>query len=282
MGSLYLVATPIGNLKDITLRALEVLKDVDIILCEDTRVSLKLLKYYEINKKLVSYHKFNEKEKINYVIKELEKGKNLALITDAGMPCISDPGYVLVETLKRKGIKVYGIGGISASLTALMISGLPTDNFTFYGFFPRESQDIKKLMEEIQKSKVRTYIFYESPRRIIKTLEVLYENLGNVKISVFKELTKLHEKNYYGFLSEVINDIKKDSNSSLGEYTFIIYKDLVLEEKEDLSIEALLIDKMIKKECTLKEAVSLVNKENSNLSRSIIYDASLRLKKVFE
>ena len=126
MGSLYLVATPIGNLKDITLRALEVLKAVDIILCEDTRVSLKLLKHYEIKKKLVSYHKFNEKEKISYVLKELENGKDIALITDAGMPCISDPGYVLVEALKERGLKVYGIGGISASLTALLVSSLET------------------------------------------------------------------------------------------------------------------------------------------------------------
>ena len=278
MGSLYVVATPIGNLKDITLRALEVLKAVDIILCEDTRVSLKLLKYYEINKKLVSYHKFNEKEKLDFVLGEIKKGKDIALITDAGMPCVSDPGYVLVKTLKNNNVSVYGIGGISASLTALSVSGLPADSFTFYGFFPRENKEIRNLFNEIRKSFVKTYIFYESPKRIIKTLEVLYENLGDVRISVSKELTKLHEKNYYGFLSEVLEKIKENDKSSVGEYTFVMYKDFKEEVYSSLSIEALLVDKMIKESCSLKDAVSLVNKENSNLTRSDIYEANLRLK----
>ena len=282
MGSLYLVATPIGNLKDITLRALEVLKAVDIILCEDTRVSLKLLKHYEIKKKLVSYHKFNEKEKISYVLKELENGKDIALITDAGMPCISDPGYVLVEALKERGLKVYGIGGISASLTALLVSGIPADSFTFYGFFPRETKDIKKLLEDIKKSSVKTYIFYESPKRILKTLENLYKELGNIKISVSKELTKLHEKNYYGFIKEVLEKITNDNKWDYGEYTLVIYKDFVKSDKKtNLSIEALLVDKIIKEGCTLKEAITKVNKENANLTRSAIYEASLNLKKIW-
>lgn len=281
MGSLYLVATPIGNLKDITLRAIEVLKAVDIILCEDTRVSLKLLKHYEINKKLISYHKFNEKEKISYVLKELENGKDIALITDAGLPCISDPGYALVEALKEKGFKVYGIGGISASLTALLVSGLPADSFTFYGFFPRETKDVKKLLEDIKRSSVKTYIFYESPKRILKTLEILYKELGNIKISVSKELTKLYEKNYYGFINEVLEKIANDNKWDYGEYTLVIYKDFVKrEEKTNLSIEALLVDKIIKEGCTLKEAVTKVNKENANLPRSAIYEASLNLKKI--
>lgn len=282
MGSLYLVATPIGNLKDITLRALEVLKAVDIILCEDTRVSLKFLKHYEIKKKLVSYHKFNEKEKISYVLKELENGKDIALITDAGMPCISDPGYVLVEALKERGLKIYGIGGISASLTALLVSGLPADSFTFYGFFPRETKDIKKLLEDIKKSSVKTYIFYESPKRILKTLEILYKELGNIKISVSKELTKLHEKNDYGFIKEVLEKITNDNKWDYGEYTLVIYKDFVKsDEKTNLSIEALLVDKIIKEGCTLKEAITKVNKENANLTRSAIYEASLNLKKIW-
>ncbi len=281
MGSLYLVATPIGNLNDITLRAIEVLKAVDIILCEDTRVSLKLLKHYEINKKLISYHKFNEKEKISYVLKELENGKDIALITDAGLPCISDPGYALVEALKEKGFKVYGIGGISASLTALLVSGLPADSFTFYGFFPRETKDVKKLLEDIKRSSVKTYIFYESPKRILKTLEILYKELGDIKISVSKELTKLYEKNYYGFINEVLEKIANDNKWDYGEYTLVIYKDFVKrEEKTNLSIEALLVDKIIKEGCTLKEAVTKVNKENANLPRSAIYEASLNLKKI--
>lgn len=282
MGSLYVVGTPIGNLKDITLRALETLKDVDIILCEDTRVSMKFLKHYEINKKLVSYHKFNEKEKIDYVLKEISNGKDIALITDAGMPCISDPGYILINKLKDENINIYGVGGISASLTALSVSGLPADSFTFYGFFPRETKDIKKLFEEVKKSSVKTYIFYESPKRIVKTLEVIYKELDNIKISVSKEITKLHEKNYYGFISEVLEKITNDSKWDHGEYTFVIYKDFVKgDEKTNLSIEALLVDKIIKEKCSLKEAVNLVNKENSNLTRNDIYQASLVVKDLF-
>ena len=140
MGTLYVVATPIGNLSDMTERAIKTLTEVDYILCEDTRNSIKLLNHFNIKNKLIAYHKFNEQEKVNSIIKDLKEGKNIALISDAGTPCISDPGSIIVKQAKENKINVIGIGGISASITALSISGLHTTSFTFYGFFPREKK----------------------------------------------------------------------------------------------------------------------------------------------
>ena len=278
MGTLYIVATPIGNLNDMTKRAIETLKEVDIILCEDTRTSLKLLNHFDIKNKLVSYHKFNEQEKTNLVIKDLKQNKNIALISDAGTPCISDPGYILVKKAREENINVIGIGGISAVITALSISGLNSDKFTFQGFFPRETKDKNKLIKELETSNINTHIFYESPKRIIKTLEYIKENLGNIKISVSRELTKLHEKTYQGDIKEVLEKLKNDEKSTLGEYTFIIEKEEKKEEQNTISIEALLIDKIIKNNISLKEAISNLNKENDSLSKKDIYNASLKLK----
>ena len=282
MGILYVVATPIGNLGDISKRALEVLRDVDIILCEDTRHSLILLNHYEIKNKLISYHKFNEKERSSMIIDDLKNGKNIAIITDAGTPCVSDPGYILIRDAKNNGIEVIGVGGISACITALSVSGIDSSSFSFYGFFPRENKDKEKLMDDIIKSNIKTYIFYESPKRIIKTLEYIYLKLGNVLISVSSDLTKVHEKNYYGKIDKVISELKNNDNSSLGEYTFIIEKELVKEDEINLSIEALLIDEVIKNNISLKDAIDIVNKNNSNLSKKDIYNASLNLKNILK
>lgn len=281
MGILYVVATPIGNLSDITSRAIDTLKEVDYILCEDTRTSLKLLNHFDIKQKLVSYHKFNENERVDSILSDLKNGINIAVISDAGTPCINDPGEVIVRACRNNNVPVFGIGGISACITALSISGLDTSSFTFYGFFPREKKDQNKLIEEIKSSKVNTYIFYESPKRIIKTLEVLNANFLNLKISVSKELTKLHEKNYYGNISDVLEMIKNDDKSSVGEYTFVIEKDSFVKEEVSCSIEAMLVDIVVKNNCTLKEAVDILNKENSSLSKKEIYNASLNLKDMF-
>ena len=282
MGNLYIVATPIGNLKDITERAIDTLKEVDYILCEDTRTSLILLKHFDINKKLVSYHKFNESERVSSIINDLKKGLNIALISDAGTPCISDPGYVIVNKARENNIPVFGIGGISALVTALSISGLDTNSFTFYGFFPREKKNQNKLFEEINNSKVNTFVFYESPKRIVKTLELFEKNNPKLLVSVSKELTKLHEKNYYGNISIVLDKLRKDDKVSAGEYTFVIEKETVLKEEITSSIESMLVDTMISNNCTLKEAVDFVNKNNSNISKKEIYNASLKLKDLFK
>lgn len=282
MGSLYVVATPIGNLGDMTSRAIETLKNVDIILCEDTRTSLKLLNHFDIKNKCISYHKFNEYEKIELIVSDLKSGKKIALISDAGTPCISDPGYVLIKRVREEGIPVFGIGGISACTTALSISGLNTDKFGFLGFFPRESSDKSKLIKDIKFSFINTFVFYESPKRIVKTLEYIYEFLGNVKISVFKELTKIHEKNYFGDIKDVIEILKSDENVSLGEYTFIIEKEPYVLEKGSISIEALLIDEMVKNNCSLKDAINKLNSTCDNISKKDIYNASLNLKTILE
>lgn len=281
MGKLYVVATPIGNLADITKRALEVLNSVDIILCEDTRHSLKLLNYYNIKKRLISYHKFNEVERTKEIINMLEDN-DIALITDAGSPCISDPGYILVNNVKQKGFEVIGVGGISAVITALSVSGLNTDRFTFLGFFPRNNKERESFIETIINSDVTTFVVYESPKRIIKTLEFLNEKLEDVTLSVSSDLTKLHEKNYFGSIDKVLKDLRANDKSDLGEYTIVLEKkekEIVVEESHTL--EARLIDLMVKNSFSLKDAIEALNKDK-NLHKKDIYDASLRLKELLK
>lgn len=282
MGTLYIVATPIGNLNDMTFRAITTLKEVSYILCEDTRTSLKLLNHFDIKNKLVSYHKFNEMEKVDKIINDLKNGMDVALISDAGTPCISDPGNILVKKAREEDIKVLGVGGISALVTALSVSGVNTDKFTFYGFFPRENKDKNKLIKEIESSFVNTFVFYESPKRIVKTLEFLSFKLGNVKVSVFKELTKIHEKNYYGLINDVILRLKEDEKTSLGEYTFIIEKEGRILEKNEMSVEALLVNEMIKDNISLKDATNKLNNDLDDVSKKDIYNAGLNLKKIFK
>lgn len=279
MGTLYVVATPIGNLEDITKRAIKTLKEVDIILCEDTRHSLKLLNHYEIKNKLISYHKFNETERTTTIINYLKQGKNIALITDAGTPCISDPGYILIKEAKTNNINTVPIGGISALVTALSISGLNTNNFTFYGFFPRETKQKKELIKNIKTSNINTFVFYESPKRIIKTLEYIEQNLDNIKISLSSDLTKLHEKNYYGQIKQVITELKANENATKGEYTFVIEKDYIEKQEPNLSLEAQLIDIAIKNKTSLKEAINILN-ETTNYKKKDIYNANINLKNV--
>lgn len=282
MGTLYVVATPIGNLNDMTLRAIDTLKEVSYILCEDTRTSLKLLDHFDIKNKLVSYHKFNEMEKVDRIINDLKSGLDIALISDAGTPCISDPGNILVKRARQEDIKVLGVGGISALVTALSVCGVNTDKFTFYGFFPRETKDKNKLVKEIESSFVNTFVFYESPKRIVKTLEFLSLKLGNVKVSVFKELTKIHEKNYYGLINDVILSLKEDDKTSLGEYTFIIEKEGRILEKSDIFVEALLVNEMIKENLSLRDATNKLNNDLDDVSKKEIYNAGLNLKKIFK
>ncbi len=284
MGNLYVVATPIGNLQDISFRALETLKAVDFILCEDTRHSLKLLNFYDIKKPLYAYYKFNEESKALSYLEAIKKGKNAALITDAGTPCISDPGSIIVNKAWQQGIKVIGIGGISALTTALSISGFDLKHFIFYGFFPRENKDKKELLSFIKQNAVDTFVFYESPKRISASLRYLYENLGNLKISLFSDLTKIHEQAYVGTLEEVLEKLEANPKKELGEYTFIIRKDFILKDESDfkLSLEAQLVELCVTKNITLKEAVNLlasILSSDRQVSKKDIYNASLNLKK---
>jgi 16S rRNA (cytidine1402-2'-O)-methyltransferase len=192
-GKLYLVATPIGNLADITLRAIETLKEVDLIACEDKRVSGRLLAHYGISKKLLSYNDPNKYKSAPGIMKSLEEGLNVALITDAGSPGISDPGFYLVNLAIAEGVEVIPIPGPSALISALTVSGLPLHNFIFEGFLPPKGSKRKKRLESLREEK-RTIVLYESPYKLVTTLSNLRETLGNRRAVIARELTKLHEE----------------------------------------------------------------------------------------
>lgn len=282
MGTLFIVATPIGNLSDFSKRAVETLKECDLILVEDTRQTIKLLNFFEIKKKMVSYHKFNEKERTMEIINDLKNGKNIALVSDAGTPCISDPGYILVKEARENDIKVIGIPGCSAVITALSIGGLDTSSFSFYGFVPTENKAKKQLFNEIKTSKVKTKVIYESPKRIIKTLSELSIDIPECVVSVCSELTKIHEKCIYGKIDEVIKKMKDDPNSSKGEYVILIENEPEIKKENNISLEAMIVDEMINKNCSIKEAINNINKNTDNISKKDIYNASLNLKDILK
>jgi len=222
-GTLFLVGTPIGNLEDITLRALRTLKEVDLIACEDTRHTQKLLNHYGIEKRTVSYHEHNELERAPELIVHLEKGENVAVVSDAGMPGVSDPGYRLVALALRHHIRVVPIPGASAFLSALVASGLPTDSFRFCGFLPAKA-GARRSMLESSRSSPRTQIFYEAPHRLLETMQDVIENLGpDRRVVVAREVTKVHEEFLRGKAAEVLAELKNRSEVK-GEITLLIAK----------------------------------------------------------
>ena len=226
MGMLYVVPTPVGNLEDITLRAIRVLKEADLILAEDTRTSSVLLKHYEIKNALLSHHKFNEHQTVNNVIERLNGGQTVALISDAGTPGISDPGFLLVRECIRNGIEVQCLPGATAFVPALVSSGLPDDRFCFEGFLPQKKGRQTRLNS--LKEEKRTMIFYESPFRVLKTLTQFAEVFGPERpVSVCREISKVHEESVRGTLAEVIEHFKQPETR--GE--FVIFLGGLSEEK---------------------------------------------------
>ncbi len=222
-GTLYLVGTPIGNLEDITLRAIRTLKEVDLIACEDTRQTAKLLNHYGIEKPTVSYHEHNELTRAAELIVRLERGENIAVVSDAGMPGVSDPGYRLVTLAVRHHIPIVPIPGASAFLSALVASGLPTDSFRFGGFLPAKDGARRSLLEELREAQ-RTQIFYEAPHRIVETLDDIVELLGADRhVVVAREVTKLHEEFLRGH-AETVRDELKRRGEVKGEITLLIGK----------------------------------------------------------
>jgi len=218
-----LVATPIGNLEDITLRALRVLKEVDLIACEDTRQTQKLLTHYGIQTRTVSYHEHNEMTKAAELVVDLESGAKVALVTDAGMPGISDPGFRLIALAIRHRVPVVPIPGASAFLAALVASGLPTDSFRFSGFLPAKSGQRRKLLESVRESP-RTQVFYEAPHRVLETLADLVEVLGGDRhVVVAREVTKIHEEFLRGRAVDVLDQLKARGDVK-GEITLLIAK----------------------------------------------------------
>jgi 16S rRNA (cytidine1402-2'-O)-methyltransferase len=221
-GTLYVVATPIGNLEDITLRALRILREVDLIACEDTRQTRKLLDRHGVSKPLVSYHEHNEQSRAEDMLRELEAGKNIALVSDAGTPLIADPGYRLVAQARARGVTVSPLPGPSALVSALSASGLPTDSFFFGGFLPAKKTQRRKTLEEM-KTYPSTLVFYETPHRILEALEDIAEVLGPRRITIARELTKIHEEFLAGQAAEVRHVLEKRP-SIKGEITLMIAK----------------------------------------------------------
>ena len=209
LGTLYLVATPIGNLQDMTFRAVDVLRNVDLIACEDTRHTRKLLNAFEIENKVISYHEHNEYERTAEIVKTLEMGKSVAVVSDAGTPGISDPGYRLVGPARAAGAVVIPIPGAVAFVNAAVVSGLPTDSLFFGGFLPSKSGERRRRLEEV-KSVPATLVFYEAPHRLVGSLRDCLEMFGDRQASVARELTKLHEEIATGKLSELIGHFERD------------------------------------------------------------------------
>lgn len=240
-GILYLCATPIGNLKDMTARVIETLKEADLIAAEDTRNSIKLLNHFEINTPMTSYHEYNKVEKAVQLIAQLQAGKNIALITDAGTPAISDPGEVLVRMCQESGITVTSLPGAAACITALTLSGLSTRRFCFEGFLPSDKKEKKDILKELQEE-TRTIILYEAPHHLVRTLGELYEALGDRKVTLCRELTKKFETVLPLTLKKAL--ALYETEEPRGEYVLVVEGRSMQEKKqaeisawEELSIE---------------------------------------------
>ena len=286
VGTLYIVATPIGNSRDITERAREILTTADIIAAEDTRRSVVLLNKLGIRGNALSAnHKFNEYGKARYFVEQLQQGKNVAVITDAGTPCISDPGNELIRAAVEAGIRVVGIPGCCAAVTALSISGFDLSTFLFYGFFPREAADRRRVLSMMRKGDTRTYAFYESPKRIMSAVEFFIEENAGIRLCLCNDMTKLHEMTFRGSPAEIREQLLRKGNYEKGEYAFIaeVCEEYMLREVEHISSpEALLVDCMVQNDCTAKDAIKMLLKdENNTYSKNELYAAHLALKERF-
>ncbi len=263
-GTLYVVGTPIGNLKDITLRAIETLQNADIILAEDTRQTLKLLNHLNIEKHMISYHRHNEENKVQMVVSLLDEGKNIALVSDAGMPIISDPGQGLVKYLVENEYKIEVIPGVTALITAIVRSGMDSTRFTFEGFLSvSKKQRIKRLNE--LKDEIRTMIFYEAPHKILYTLKDMYEVFGQRNICICRELTKIHEEYTNTTFEDAIEKIEKDGIK--GEIVLIVEgkSEIELEKKRKEELEKVdpvqLVKEYIEEGIPKKDAIKKAAKQ---------------------
>lgn len=272
-GSLFVCPTPIGNLEDITLRILRILKEVDLIAAEDTRRTIKLLNHYDIKKSLISYHEHNKWEKGKVLLEKLRKGKNIALVSDAGMPGISDPGEELIKLCIEEDIEVVVLPGPSASITGLVLSGFSTERFIFEGFLPSNKKDRIKELDKLKKEE-RTIIFYESPYRVISFLKDVRGVLGNRQVSISRELTKVYEETFRGTVEE---GIKYFENQKKGEFVIVIEG---TEEEEENPFEEISVKEHLKtymeKGFSKKDAVKKVASERK-ISKNQVYKESLSL-----
>ena len=284
-GNLYIVATPIGNLSDMSQRAIETLKSVDIIAAEDTRNTGVLLNHFDIHTPMRANHKFNEFEAVDNFVSELLAGKNIAVVSDAGTPCVNDPGYVLAAKAAAAGINVYGIPGPCAAITAVSASGLPSSTFTFMGFFPREKKETEQLFEYISNNREELYIFYESPLSVKDTLKAVGTTFPDAEICLCNDLTKLHERTYRGTPEGVLEQLNANPNATKGEYCMLAYIKPTKEgesKEKTLSPEAYLVDSIVTNDISIKDAISMLSKDKSvPYSKNELYQASLKLKDIF-
>lgn len=269
-GKLYLVATPIGNLEDITFRAINVLKEADIIAAEDTRHTLKLLNHYEISKPLISYHRHNEDVKKEVLINKLLEGQNIALVTDAGTPGISDPGEEIVREAIENNIEIIPIPGACALINALIPSGLNTKEFAFYGFLPLNKNNRKSVLERIKKED-KTVILYEAPHKLIKTLEDIQTSVGDINCVLARELTKIHEEFIRGSINSILEKMK-EKEAIKGEYIVLLDLNNNAIEGDDIK------NKTIEEQYKIYESQGMEKKDiikqiakNKNVAKNEIY-----------
>ena len=273
-GKIYLVATPIGNLSDISMRAIETLKNVDIIACEDTRNTIRLLNHFEIKGHLTSYHEYNKIDKAYELCEKVKEGNNIAFVSDAGMPAISDPGYELVDIAYKEGLEVTVVPGASAVVSALAISGISSRRFAFEGFLPADKNEKKEILTELSQES-RTLILYEAPHRLLKTLKELFEYMGDRNIAIVREITKLYEEVLRGKLADIIADYESEKIAIRGEYVLVIEGKSLLEKREERqkSFEEISIrehyEKYIAEGMDKKEAMKAVAKDRGIQKRDV-------------
>ena len=279
-GILYICGTPIGNLEDITLRALKILKKVKLIAAEDTRHTKKLLNHYQINTKITSYYEYNKFRKAPHLVEILKNGQDIALVSDAGMPGISDPGYVLINLALKNNIKIIPIPGISALITALVVSGLPTDKFVFEGFLPRKIKERKRYFKSIENEE-RTVIFYETPHRLKRALKDMLDVWGERKIVIARELTKMYEEIIRGKLSQVLTEIS--TKEIKGEITLVVQggiKKKGIDTIDFLKDECIMEEylKKLKNQGYSNKDIIKIAQEKLNIPKNLIYKKLLEMK----
>ncbi|MBS5793845.1 MAG: 16S rRNA (cytidine(1402)-2'-O)-methyltransferase [Clostridiales bacterium] len=278
-GKLYVCATPIGNLKDITLRCLETLKEVDLIASEDTRHTIKLLNHYEIKVPLESYHEHNKDTKGKKLINLLLEGKNIALVSDAGMPGICDPGEDLIKLCYENNIEITVLPGATASITALILSGIKTRSYCFEGFLPSNKKAKKEVIQRL-KDDTRTYIIYEAPHHLLQTLKELYEQIGNRNISIVKELTKKHENVFKASLLEALKYFEE--NTPKGEYVLVLEgvneNEVLNKEKEEINNISIKehLEQYLSTGMDIKEAMKKVAKDRGISKRDVYNEIKIK------
>tara|TARA_B100001123_G_scaffold245472_1_gene274369 strand:+ start:155 stop:1003 length:849 start_codon:yes stop_codon:yes gene_type:complete len=273
-GALYIVATPIGNLEDISKRGLMILDKVNLCAAENTRNSKKLLKKYNLNTPLVAYHKYSEESKLNFLISTLKSGKDVGLISDAGTPLISDPGYLLVNKALEEGIRVIPIPGPSSLIAALSVSGMPLDKFIFYGFPPKKKKALETFLEILAVSD-KTSIIFETKLRIIGFLETLAEISPNREIFVAREMTKLHESFYRGTVVNVIEELSSQKNALRGEFVLVIGSNKKTKSEDFLNKEQEKVIQVLLKNMKKNEALNLASK-SFGIKKNSLYKLLLK------